>query len=57
MTFAAILGLLHQCPNFVALEVVEFFVHSFYPIWVFKCLKHLLRFHTKDEAMMDTKVG
>jgi hypothetical protein len=54
---AAILGLLHQGPNFVALEVVEFFVHSFYPIRVFKYLKYLLRFHTRDEGMMDTKVG
>jgi hypothetical protein len=54
---AAILELLHQRPNFVALEVVEFFLHSFYPIRVFKCLKHLLRFHTRDEGMMDTKVG
>src|SRR6187399_1566373 len=40
----------HQTPHFVALEVMEFFMHGIKPIRVFECLIYLPRFNTGDKS-------
>ena len=47
----------HQSPNFVVLEVVEFFMHGIEPIRVFERLIDLLGFNTRDKRMMFTIVS
>ena len=46
----------HQTPHFVALEVMEFFMHGIKPIRVFERLIDLLRFNTGDKSLMSTIV-
>src|SRR6187399_2296011 len=46
----------HQTPHFVALEVMEFFMHGIKPIRVFERLIYFLRFNTGDKSLMSTIV-
>src|SRR6187399_640297 len=46
----------HQTPHFVALEVIEFFMHGIEPVRVFERLIDLLRFNKRDKSLMSTIV-
>ena len=46
----------HQSPHFVALEVVEFFMHGIEPIRIFECLIDLVGFDTRGKGVMFTIV-
>ena len=46
----------HQSPHFVALEVVEFFMHGIEPNRIFERLIDLLGFNTRDKRVMFTIV-
>ena len=52
-----VLGLLHECPHFVPLEVVKLFMHCIHPIRVFKSLFYLQGFNARDERIMLTKIN
>ena len=53
----ALLWSFNQSPHFVALEVVEFFMHGLQPISVFKRLIYLLRFQMRDKSMVSAKLS
>ena len=46
----------HQSPHFVALKVVEFFMHGIEPIRIFERLIDLVGFDTRDKRVMFTIV-
>src|SRR3954469_25678996 len=52
---AAILWFLYELPNFVAFEVISFFMHCNNPIGVFKSIKNLLRFNHGNVSLMITE--
>src|SRR3954465_13913320 len=50
------LGSCNKLPNFFTSEIVEFFMHSFYPIRVIKGFFYLEGLNTRDKRVMFTKV-
>src|SRR4051812_41069542 len=50
------LGSFNKCPNFIASKIVEFFMHSIYPIRVLKSFIYLESLNTIDKRLMFTKV-
>src|SRR6266566_5122194 len=52
-----VLGLLHECPQLVPVEVVDLFMHCVHPIRDFKSLFYLHGFNARDERIMLTKIS
>src|SRR3954468_10551692 len=51
-----LLGPCNKGPHLVAGEIVEFFMHSFYPIRIIKSFFYLKGLNTRDKRVMFTKV-
>ena len=54
---AAMIGSLHESLHIIPLEVVEFLLHCYQPIGIFKCIVDLEWFHHGDKGMVLAKVA